>query len=110
MRFTRFGVRLGNIVNCDTLSPQRKHEKTLDFYTDYQLFCILDVFLICFFMYFLTVKRVIFNHAKKQVNYIDKLRCVFYPRNASAIELHFVCQFCTFHRDLPSPIGEKTQR
>ena len=56
-----------------TLSPQRKHEKTLDFYTDYPLFCILDVFLICFFTYFLTVKRVIFNHTKKQVNYHTKV-------------------------------------
>ena len=89
MRFTRFGVRLGNTVNCDTLAPQRKHEKTLDFYTDYPLFCILDVFLICFFTYFLTVKRVIFNHTKKQVNCSDKLRRPFAPRNASAVELHF---------------------
>ena len=74
--FTRFGVGLGNTVNCDTLAPQRKHEKTLDFYTDYPLFCILDVFLICFFTYFLTVKRVIFNHTKKQVNYHTKVRVV----------------------------------
>ena len=66
MRFTRFGVRLGNTVNCDTLAPQRKHEKTLDFYTDYPLFCILDVFLICFLIYFSTVKRVISNHTNAQ--------------------------------------------
>ena len=110
MRFTRFGVRLGNTVNCDTLAPQRKHEKTLDFYTDYPLFCILDVFLICFFTYFLTVKRVIFNHTKKQVNCSDKLRRAFAPRNASAVELHFVWQKYTFHRDLPSFVGIKKQR
>ena len=72
-RFTRFGVGLGNTVNCDTLAPQRKHEKTLDFYTDYPLFRIIDVFLICFFTYFSTVKRVIFNHTKKQVNYHTKV-------------------------------------
>ena len=47
-RFTRFGVGLENTVNCDTLSPQRKHEKTLDFYTKIQYFlskcrCFLDV-------------------------------------------------------------------
>ena len=110
MRFTRFGVRLGNTVNCDTLAPQRKHEKTLDFYTDYPLFCILDVFLICFFTYFLTVKRVIFNHTKKQVNCSDKVRRDFAPRNASAIELHFVWQIYTFHRDLLSFVGVKRQR
>ena len=39
MRFTRFGVGLRNNVNCDTLAPQRKHEKTLRCYTDYELFC-----------------------------------------------------------------------
>jgi len=72
-RFTRFGVGLGNTVNCDTLSPQSKHEKTRNFYTDYPLFRIIDVFLICFFKYFSTVKRVIFNHTKKQVNYHTKV-------------------------------------
>ena len=77
MRFTRFGVGLGNTVNCDTLTPQGKHEKTLQFYTDYQFCCIFDVFLICFFMYFVTVKRVIFDHAKKQTNYSAKLRRLF---------------------------------
>ena len=109
-RFTRFGVGLGNTVNCDTLAPQRKHENTRDFYTNYPLFCILDVFLICYFMYFLTVKRVILDHAKTQVNYSEKVHASRRSEHASAIELHFVCQFCTFCRDLPSPIGEKTQR
>ena len=90
-RFTRFGVGLGNTVNCDTLAPQRKHEKTLDFYIDYPLFCILGVFLICFFVHFSMVKRVNFDHAKKQVNYIAKLMRLFAPRNPSASELHFVC-------------------
>ena len=109
-RFTRFGVGLGNTVNCDTLAPQKKHEKTLDFYTDYPLFCILDVFLICFAVHFSMVKRVNFDHTKKQVNYIAKLMRLFAPRNPSAIELHFVCQTCTFHQDLPSLVGVKTQR
>ena len=109
-RFTRFGVGLGNTVNCDTLAPQKKHEKTLDFYTDYPLFCILYMFLICLFVHFSTVKRVNFDHAKKQVNYIAKLMRLFAPRNPSAIELHFVCQTCTFHRDLLSLVGVKTQR
>ena len=90
-RFTRFGVGLRNTVNCDTLAPQRKHEKTLRFYTDYHLFCILDVFFICFCVYFSTVKRVNFDHAEKQVNYSAKLRRLFAPRNPSATELHFVC-------------------
>ena len=110
MRFTRFGVGLGNTVNCDTLAPQRKHEKTLWFYADYPLFCILDTFLTCFFVYFSTVKRVNFDHAKKQVNYSDKLRRAFHPRNPSATELHFVYLFCTFHRDLSSFDGVKRQR
>ena len=57
-RFTRFGIGLGNTVNCDTSAPQRKHEKTLEFYTDYSLFCISNVFLICFPTYFLTINRV----------------------------------------------------
>ena len=65
MRFTRFGVGLGNTVNCDTLAPQRKHEKTLDFYTDYPLFCILDVFLICFFAVFLNGKTCDFRPREK---------------------------------------------
>ena len=103
-------VGLGNTVNCDTLAPQRKHEKTPEFYTDYPLFCMLDAFLICFLMYFSTVKRVISDHAKKHVNYSDKLRRAFHPRNASAIELHFVCQICTLHRDLSSFNGIKKQR
>ena len=76
-RFTRFGVGLGNTVNCDTLVPQRKHDETLLFYSDYQLFCILNAFLTCCFVYFSTVKRVNFDHAKKQVNYGDKLRWPF---------------------------------
>ena len=109
-RFTRFGVGHGNTVNCDTLVPQRKNEKTLDFYTDSPLFRIIDVVLICFFTYFSTVKRVICNHTKKQVNYNDKLRRPFAPRNASAIELHFVWQKYTFHRDLPSFVGIKKQQ
>ena len=77
MRFTRFGVGLGNIVNCHTLASQRKHEKTSEFYTDDPLFCILDVFLLCFFMYYLTVQRVILDHTKKHVNYSEKLRREF---------------------------------
>ena len=109
-RFTRFGVRLGNTVNCDTLAPQRKHEKTIWFYANYQLFYIVNAFLICFFVYISTVKRVNFDHAKKQVNYIAKLRRPFAPRNPSAIELHFVCQTCTFYQDLPSLVGITTQR
>ena len=76
-RFTRFGAGLGNTVNCDTLAPQRKHEKTLYFYTNYQLFCISNMFLTCFCMYFLTVKRVIFDRAKKQANYIKQLSGFF---------------------------------
>ena len=110
MRFTRFGVGLGNTVNCDTLALQRKHEKTLRFYADYPLFYILETFLTCFFVYFSTVKRVNFYHAKKQVNYNNKLRPPFRPRKPSAMELHFACQICTFHRDLSSFDDVKRQR
>ena len=110
MRFTRFGVGLGNTVNCDTLAPQRKQEKTLRFYTDYPLFCIFDAFLVCFFVYYSTAKSVNSNHAKKQVSYNDKLRPPFHPRNLFAMELHFACLFCTFHRDLSSFDGVKRQR
>ena len=69
-RFTRFGVGLGNTANCDTVAPQKKHEKTLDFYTDYLLFCILDVFLICLFVYFSTVKRV--NYIENDTTFEQK--------------------------------------
>ena len=63
-----------------------------------------------FFVYFSTVKREYFNHSKKQVNYIAKLRRLFHPRNPSAIELQFVCKICTFRQDLPSLVGVKRQQ
>ena len=90
----------------------RKHRKLRHFSAarksneNTKLLHMLSVIVYCsrvfdmFLMYFLTVERMIFDHAKKQANYNDKLRRVFAPRNASAIELHFVCQICTFHRDL----------
>ena len=110
MRLQRFAVGLGNTVNCDALAPQRKHEKTLRFYTDDPLFCFLDVFLICLFVHFSTVKRVNVHHAKKQVNDIAKLRRLFHPCSPSATELHFVCLICTFYRDLSSFDDVKRQR
>ena len=63
-----------------------------------------------FFHVFSTVKRVNFDHAEKQVNYSDKLRRLFAPRNPSATELHFVYLFCTFYQDLSSFVGAKRQR
>ena len=63
--------------------------------------CVFDML----FTNFLTVKCVIFDHAEKQANYGENLRREFCPRNPSAVELHFVCQICTFHRDVPSLVG-----
>ena len=74
MRFPRFGVGFGNTVNCDTFAP-RKNKRKL------QILCRLSIryyftrVLIC--LYFLTVKRMIVDHAKKHVNYNDKLRWAF---------------------------------
>ena len=109
-RFTRFGVGLGNTVNCDTLAPQRKHGKTLWFDADYHLFCILDTFFTCFCVYFSTVKRVNFDDAEKQVNYSDKLRRTIAPRNPSTTELHFTYLVCTFHPACMTFVDEKRQR
>ena len=67
---------------------------------------VFDMLLYVFFK----CKNVNLDHAREQVNYTDKLRRLFHPRNHSAIELHFVCQMKTFHRDLLSLVGVKNKR
>ena len=46
-------------------STAKKTRETLDFYTNYPLFCILDVFLTCCFMYFFNGKTYDFQPREK---------------------------------------------
>ena len=97
--FTRFCVGLGNTVNFGALAPRSKHEKTQWFHADYQLFCMLDEFLICLFAYFSIVKRKYSNHSKIHMFYHRKLGAAIIL-SSSTMELHFAYQIYTFHGDL----------
>ena len=108
-RFTRFCVGLGT-VNCDALAPQTKHKKTLWFYSDESLICILGMFLICLFASFPSVKLDDFNRFKMQWNYTNKLGCALAPRNPSATELHFACLIYTFHQVCMTFFNVKRQK